>query len=152
MKSCVLRSLVLVCSLTMALPQGWCCMFAAPKAKAATTNPGKATEPVHQGECCPCCQNTTNESQDSAERPAPSEKPAPTDQPPVPQKIDCCCADRNATLSSTVSVEPVEMGYFAILSPPQISLPSVTLVEGVIVSVVHPPTQQLNLFNCVWLC
>ena len=138
MKSCLVRSLVLACSLPLALPQGWCCLFAMPPLQSATTGADKAHVPVKTNECCPCCQRD----------PAPdSESPSPA-KPAVPQKSVCYCPPQHATLLTSVSLEQVDTGLFIVLPLLECTLPPITLTESVI-GFSFPPCHVLH---CVWLC
>jgi len=135
------RVLVLACSLLLALPPGWCCMFACQPTKAPTkTFPGDtATSPVNTEECCRCC------------RPNRDSNPIPTDKPSAPSKNLCPCSDRHAILPYSSFVEQVHIGFVAILSP-LACLPPATLIEGLVRSTHYPPTHQRHVLKCVWLC
>jgi hypothetical protein len=124
------RSLVFACSLLLALPQGWCCLFACPQAKAtvATTADTQDT-PEDAGDSCPCCPH----------------------KPPAPTKSTCCCSDRHATVPTTASVEPPDDG-FVLLPPPNVAAQTVAYSTAVVGTDLPPPTGTLHILHCVWLC
>ncbi|HMP02467.1 MAG TPA: hypothetical protein PKC45_08220 [Gemmatales bacterium] len=134
MGSRVVRSLVLACSLLVALPQGWCCLFAFHQAK--------ATASTTTGECCPCCPTHS----------APNDGQTPAKNPTVPGSFTCCCADRHATAPETSSVKPLDTGA-ALALPLDADSPrlgdQLAVVEW---TDLPPPTPHLHLLNCVWLC
>lgn len=129
------RSLVLVCSLTLALPPGWCCMLAAQVTPTTTTRPGSC--------CCTC--------------PAPGEKGQPKSDPaksptaPLPKH--CPCTDRQTVLTAGVSAEQVDGGVilFAILPVFDIR-PVLAGIVGRVDSDAHPPPLRLHVLHCQWLC
>src|ERR1035441_7061012 len=122
MKSRILRTLVLACSLTLALPQGWCCLFAIQTTELA----GTCSKAGSSGCCCPC----------TTARPSQSEK---SPAKPVPIR-NCPCADRNATLTAS-SVENVDADASFVAILPDIDLPYLLVgaVEHVSCSVYAPP-------------
>src|SRR5437868_6834476 len=77
MRSTVLRSLVLACSLLLVLPPGWCCMLAFQLS--AHEAPGETPKPRT---CCKHCRQAAPK--------APTSRPAPT---PLPSG-ECPCNDR----------------------------------------------------------
>jgi hypothetical protein len=135
MRSCVVRSLVFACSLLVALPQGWCCMFA--------FNGAKATTSTTAGECCPCCPSGS----------APNHGQTPAKHPTVPGSFNCCCADRHATVPEPSSVEQSDTGVALALPPLDALAPRIgdhlAVAEW---TDLPPPTPHLHLLNCVWLC
>src|SRR5438552_895215 len=84
MKKWGLRSLVLVCSLTVALP-GWCCFVPIPKADENAQAPKKKTE-----SCCDLCQCKDGQKPSADTRPESSQTPSPKPPQPVPASR-CCC-------------------------------------------------------------
>src|SRR6516165_10498741 len=101
MRRRVVRSLVLACSLLLALPQGWCCLFAVRKANASSTTgtPNKATPPAKRGGGCPCCSSSSDP------------KPDPTDKPSPLQSGTCPCSDRQTILPTVSCIEQVDAGF-----------------------------------------
>lgn len=140
MKKGVARFLVFACSLLLALPQGWCCLFALQTAKAATATEDTATTHERNTKaCCPCCSQNPDPEHGSK------------DKPSGPSKRVCCCPDRDATLSSSSSIEKADAG-FAVLLPPLVSVaPAFALLEEVVSNFLLP-TLPLHLLKCVWLC
>jgi hypothetical protein len=132
----VARALVLACSLVVALPQGWCCVFADCFAAQTTQT---TVPPVSA--CCHCCE----------QKPPPS--PSPVEQPSAPCPSRCLCTDRHAVLGQKQSVDQpeLEIGFVAILHPLVIDQRLGSEVNG-FVSVVHPPTNRLHVSKCLWLC
>jgi hypothetical protein len=152
MGSRVVRSLVLTCSLLLALPQGWCCLFACHRAKPTTSMPpvSVAAEmkdiPGDAGGGCPLCTNQSAPSSD------PTDKRAPADKPSAPCNSICSCADRHATLPATPSVEQVDEAFVLFLlplAPATLSVGQRAAVDG---TDLPPPSLPLHVLNCVWLC
>jgi hypothetical protein len=144
-----MRSLALACGLLLALPQGWCCMFAfaCHEGKATTlteTAAGTQDSPGRTGECCPCCPHKSAPG-------APTGEPTPTEKPSAPAKSICSCSDRPATLPSTSSVEQVNDGLVLFL-PPLPAIQGVGHSVAVVGTELPPPTPTLHVLNCVWLC
>ena len=132
MRSRRLASLVLVCSLPLLLPRGWCCIFAGPVQVALAEPP-----PVRPG-CCCCC---TGEP--------PSTEPLLPD-PPRPVK-HCPCYDRDTTLPSGPEKEaPDLLPSGAVIGPAPLEGPPAALVETVPSLPFLPP--PLHVLNCLWLC
>lgn len=135
MKNRIVRFLVFACSLILVLPEGWCCMFAS-----QTPDTGK-TAPAKSGGCCDCCTG------DAPTTSAPTEKPAP-----APER-NCPCSERHATLSSSTLVKQVDAAFVPVAMLTSFdSVPVVVSVIGEVVSVFHPPTRQIHVSKCVWLC
>src|SRR5262249_20772539 len=125
---------VLACSFLLALPQGWCCLFAIELAQiTAETTPAK---PVN---CCKCQQH--------------SQTPSPNDKPSERPQSPCPCSDRQTVLTHSPSVEKgsLDLALVAILPVPE-SLPGCIGIDPEAVCVVHPPTSPLHIFKCVWTC
>src|SRR5262245_50907562 len=97
MRSRVLRSLVLACSLLLALPQGCVCLFAVLTATATVTT--ATTTPVTTGGCCGCYKQDRQP------------KPTPTGKPSAPPVSRCPCYDRQALPSSKSPVEQPDAGF-----------------------------------------
>lgn len=135
MRSRVLRHVVLVCSLLLALPQGWCCLHAFQLPKTTIT------APVKPAGCCICCKHET--------QPQPTQTEKPSDLPPS----CCCCTDQPMVAPSSAAVQKVslDLAFLEILPVPPL-MPHLVQLIGEAASVVHPPTHQLHIFKCVWLC
>lgn len=144
-----MRSLVLACSLLLALPQGWCCMFACcPQVKATTSTATAETKdiPGDVGGCCGNCPHQSNPSHGSTDKPTPAKKPS------APTNSVCSCADRHATLPAASPVEQVDTGLVLFLPPLAIVAPGVGHRAGFMGTDTPPPTRPLHVLNCVWLC
>lgn len=137
MRNTFLRTLVFACSLTLALPQGWCCLLAMQNAAK-----GSGSVTPSSSDCCPC----------SAPQPENS-KPdgTPSEKSPVPIK-NCPCTERNTTLI-TGGIEKIEfdLGFVAILPVADFVNQEVGARENVARSVYLPP-QSLHVLHCLWLC
>ncbi len=123
----LVRGLVLVCSLPLALPAGWCCMVSGPAAHAGTV-------PAAAG--CPRCQPS-----------------APAERPSVPAKKNACpCYDRQTTLPAASPVDMPDAGLVALL-PPVVVAPT-DLARSVQTSArTHdPPARARHVLYSVWLC
>jgi hypothetical protein len=142
-----LAALVLLCSLPLVLPRGWCCIFAGPL-KAALTK----VAPSRPG-CCPCtgerCRSCAGGTCCSCATQTP---PADPGQPDTPRPVKHCpCADRDTTLSSGP-----EQGSPDLLPPEplaELTLPVVALARflgAVPAFPFHPP--PLHVLKCLWLC
>jgi hypothetical protein len=127
----VARILVLACSLTLAFPQGWCCVFAGQLARLTAS-----ATPAKPGDCCECRHQPS----------VPSDKPnhLPPDR--------CPCSDRQTVLAQQA---PADHGHadlaIVALASPDLS-PTLAGIDAESVCVVHPPTKQLHVFKCVWRC
>ena len=131
MRSRRLTSLVLVCSLPLLLPRGWCCIFAGPVKAALTESP-----PPRLG-CC-CCTG----------QPPPAEPRQPG--PPRPVK-HCPCYDRDTTLpSGPEKVAPNLLPSGAVIGPALPEEAPAALVGPVPALLLLPP--PLHVLNCLWLC
>jgi hypothetical protein len=131
MSNRVLRSLVLACSLLLAAPQGWCCLFAVAPARAETP-----TAPGNPDGNCPCCP-TNNQGQN------------PTNTPDTPTTSACPCDQRQTTLPAPTSLEQGQTVSF--LRPPDAAPPSITRLERACFTI-PPPSPRLHVLECVWLC
>ena len=129
-RSRLLRSLVLGCGLLLALPPGWCCIFAFRSVKQEAPKASPC--------CCPCCAK-------EAPRPAPTPAPAPK----APDR--CPCADRHSTAPDAPKVFASDPGFVAPV--PVIHLApfwlGITAPAGFC-----PPAAATSshVLNCVWLC
>lgn len=122
------RILMLCCGLLLALPPGWCCIFAIQPAR-------KETRKIVPH--CPCCC-------DKSQEPNPTPKPAPH----KPQR--CPCADRQTTTPDSVKAMPVSLTVLAVLP-----VLDPTLTESLACTPAPLPTfvsSSPQLLHCVWLC
>jgi hypothetical protein len=134
MKSRRLTSLVLVCSLPLLLPRGWCCIFAGPVKAALTKSPAPRL-----GCCgCTCC---------TGEPPASEPR-----QPHLPRPVKHCpCADRDTTLpSGPEKGDPNLLPSGSVIGPPLPEEALAILVGPVPALPFLPP--PLHVLNCLWLC
>jgi hypothetical protein len=126
MFSPLFHRLVLVCSLPLLLPGGWCCLLGA-----APLRPARQTAP--QAAACPCCR--------------PTGEPAPAT--PLPQQ--CPCAGRTTT--PPPAAQPVSPDFSLATVLPASVLPC-RLARGIRPAPTRPPATgpALHLRLCVWLC
>jgi hypothetical protein len=124
---------VLACSLVLALPHGWCCLFAA-QLRTLTTPVAKEA----QG-CAGCCKHGAH--------------PKPAGEPSKRPATPCPCDGRQTILPGSPAVEDGGLGLvcLATLLPPAASLPCVGTVEEA-VWIVRPPAEPVHVCKCVWLC
>jgi hypothetical protein len=140
MKGRVLRSLVIAISLLLVVPPGWCCMVPV-HAATATDAKATATVPMKPAGCRGCCKHETQP------------QPGPADTPSGPPPGHCCCIDRLTGLPSPAGAEKAGLGFaFAAPLPHAVSVPPLVRFIEEAASVVHPPTRQLHILKCVWLC
>ena len=145
MGSRVVRSLVLACSLVLALPQGWCCLFACHTAKASET--AAANSDSDLGDLgCPHCANQT------APTSGPTDQPTPTENPAAPCHSVCPCADRQSTVPTSVSIVQLDTGAALFLLPYDTTTSNVGLVAEVDGFNVLPPKHPLHVLKRFWLC
>lgn len=134
MNSRFLRTLVLAFSLTLALPQGWCCMFAVQTTEKAGSCP-MAGSP---GCCCPCANPQPGKSKDSPAKPVPVQ--------------NCPCTERNATITASSAEQvDIDLGFVAVLAVIDFARYEVGAVEEVACRVYAPP-RSLHVLHCLWLC
>ena len=128
------RFLVLACSLILALPQSWCCVFASQLDRITA-----GTAPTQRQVCCECQTGTVPA--------APERKPSnlPPDR--------CPCSDRQTVLphSPAVAKGSVDVAIVAILPVPDAS-PTFIGMDAEAVCVIHPPTCHRHVLKCVWRC
>lgn len=131
------RSLMLVCSLTLALPPGWCCLLASQTTGTTAPRPGTC--------CCTC------PASGAKEQPPPRSEPVKSPTAPLPKH--CPCTDRQTVLTAGVSAEQADGGVipFAILPVLDIR-PDLAGVVGRVDSDAHPPPLRLHVLHCQWLC
>ena len=128
MRSPLLRSLVLGCGLLLALPAGWCCLFACQGA------------PQDQPAACTCCCGG-----EPGCPPARQPRPAPAE----PGK--CPCADRDSTAPAGPKIIGGGLSLPAPPAPAHV-VPCRVATAGV-ADVDHPPLgPPVHLLHCVWLC
>src|SRR5262249_48600780 len=108
----MVRSLVFLCSLFLALPPGWCCLFAIELTQPTPT-------PKQKTPTAPPTPGGPRQSQRTppAPDPAPTDKPDSTKKPPVPPIGVCPCTDRQAILPTLSTDKPDDAGFVAILPP-----------------------------------
>jgi hypothetical protein len=130
----LVRCLVLLHSLTLALPAGWCCMALSPAAK-ETPAP-----PVKPSGCCGCRDE------------APSQPVVPAEKAPLPREPGkCLCTDRQTITSSgpedfnpdmalvgTVPPDDREPAHPGPADASRLSCPGLS--------------RPLHILDCVWLC
>ena len=143
MRSRFARSVVLACSLVLALPQSWCCTFSVPIANSSNV---QSTGPANEGRCCPCCRIAAAPDSNSTEKTSPANKPAD------PPRIDCFCTGGHAILASTSSFAQWDGGLVATLVPLQLFSSCNHLMGRIVRSAMHPQAERLHVFKCVWLC
>jgi len=135
MRSHAVRFLAIACALTLALPPGWCCLFALPSAGKATTCCRGSAE----GCCCAC----------AAQRSATSQPGRPP--PPAPVR-HCPCTDRNTTLPGK-AVEKAAVDCAPAAAPVDCDIPLVPTgaAEDFGPPALAPPL-PLHVLHCLWLC
>jgi hypothetical protein len=118
----------------LALPQGWCCLFAAQLAKlTASATPAKAAS---------CCSREVH-----PQRQAPGD--APSNLPPS----RCPCSDRHTVRIDSTSVENPHVEFASISVLPDLDPAQVLIgVDWQELCVVHPPFQEHHVIQCVWRC
>jgi len=132
MRNRILQTLMVACSLTLALPQGWCCLIAVQiKEKVATGEEPTCSMFGTPGCCCPTRPSKPNKS------------PAPVER--------CPCTDRNATVTTnSVEKADVDLGVVAILPEIDLQFHEVRAVAHVGCSA-HAPPRSLHVLHCRWL-
>lgn len=122
------RFLMLCCGLLLALPPGWCCIFAIQPARKETTK----TTPYRRS----CCDQST---------------PSKSAPKPAPHKSDRCpCADRQTTAPDSVKAPPADLSVVAVLPVlnPALTVASAAAPAALPTLVSSSP----HLLHCVWLC
>ena len=122
------RMVVLSCGLLLALPPGWCCIF-------ATLLPTHDA-PVAAPACRSCCRQF-----------APS-SPTPKPKPHNPER--CPCADRHATTLDHVKSAPLDLSFVVVLPAVERSFLPSPMDAAAAFS--PPPSASPQLIHCVWLC
>jgi hypothetical protein len=142
MDRCGTRLLILACSLLLALPQGWCCLFAVYQVNARTTAPATVGTIDNASGHCPFCHHQPPNQTTGTET-------APGVPPSLPQKFVCPCADRHTTLTAPLHVEQ-ETGFILPLPRDVSHVPrQVAVAAGIAFA---PSTPPLHVLNQVWLC
>jgi hypothetical protein len=131
MRNRFVQTLVLMCSLHLALPQSWCCWVIVAAGHATTV-------PTDTQTCHSCCQRTA--------------LPHPTEKPAEAPKSDCSCAVRDTALPPSSSVEKINQDFFVYMPVTSDASPTLTLAEQVVGSILPLPECSLHAFHCVWLC
>jgi hypothetical protein len=126
------RALVILVSLLLALPPGWCCTEALP-------NRGEDPTPARRS----CCH--TQAKAPAGQLPAQPHKQAPA------ERRGCACPDRNSATVRGVKISPVEVGLPLTPIPPRavavLNEAGRTASAGRSTSSPSP-----QLLHCVWLC
>ncbi|HEV3146634.1 MAG TPA: hypothetical protein VGZ47_22290 [Gemmataceae bacterium] len=133
------RSLVLLCSLLLALPQGWCCLVGAAPCCNQQQPAEKQELPAKHKSCC-CCQELTEHE---------CSKPVPAPKPGKPLKA-CCC---EKALTALPNVERQLPDLVALPLAVSVDVPlfhAVNRIESARRFAVSP--FPLHVFHCVWLC
>ena len=135
MRGRVLRSLAFACSLLLALPPGWCCLWLPGPARAAAAPTEAPAEP-----CCPCCNHPVPPTESEAPAPAP------------PQR--CPCADRETTTPEAVKPPALLAGdHLGTPIPCADDLAPSAAPGGLVpASSLAPSSAPLNVLHCGWLC
>lgn len=118
--------LVIVCSLLLAAPFGWCC-FVPAFAQAEETAPVR----------CPHCP------QHDEPRPA-----APDESPSPAEPMNCPCLEKQATARD--GSEKFQPNLVTLAVPVALDVPAVA--REVPTSSAFSSSQSLHLLHCVWLC
>lgn len=141
----VVRAAVMVCSLLLALPQGWCCILATFVPKATPTSTvyvSNGTSDTADG-CCPC---RLPKPQPTG---GPTEKP---NSPAAPKNTVCPCIDRHATVPETTAVEQADAGFVLYFRLHPVLAPGVAQRAAVAETGLPPPSPRTHVWNCVWRC
>jgi hypothetical protein len=138
----VVRSLVLLCGLTLAFPPGWCCMIPLPAAQAeeSETDDGPAAS---SAPCC-CCKK---------KEPVPASAPAqPVQDAPRPCPTGKCpWLERDTTAPS--HPEQFHPDYSVVAVIPMVDAAHTPAVEPEEVSLrALPASPPIHVIDCVWLC
>jgi hypothetical protein len=128
MRTFVPKLLVLGCGLLLALPPGWCCIFAV----------GTARHDV--AEIAPCCRSCCDRFAPST----PTHKPAPS------KPLRCPCADRQTTAPDSVKSSIVDLNVVAVLPVDEPALHIAPLEAAIAFSPLVSTSPQI--LHCVWLC
>src|SRR5262245_43108747 len=128
MDSMRVRCLILLCSLVLVLPPGWCCMASHPD-----------TQRAEAKRCCGCshCQRT--------------DVPTPVPKPPPVEPFNCPCFDRNSTPPSS----PKPLAADAIAVGPRWEFEfEVACVGSPRLDQISPilANSPRHLVYCTWLC
>jgi hypothetical protein len=134
MRSLFLRYLVLGCSLLLALPPGWCCIFQVQ----ARSKEVKAEVPRPIGSCCGHCRGVVK-----------PQVPTRTPVPALPGK--CPCDDRHSTtpdahkiVGGDLLIATTDLVHDLVLSAAE--------AEGLAGLPVPSSDHSLRILHCVWLC
>lgn len=128
MRGFVPRLLVLSCSLLLALPPGWCCIFAF----STTRNENAKTAP-----CCRSCCHQANPT-------------TPTPKPVPPKPTRCPCDDRQTTAPE--SAKTIHGDLFALAVLPVLDLAPTALTVAVPLVASFFVSSSPQLLHCIWLC
>jgi hypothetical protein len=122
------RLLMLSCSLLLALPPGWCCIFA------LGTIRNDAAKPA------PCCRSCCHQSKPTM----------PTPQPEPHKPGRCPCDDRQTTVPD--SVKALHGGLAVLVALPALDPAPLGLTVAVSDRFSLPISASPQLLHCVWLC
>jgi hypothetical protein len=126
------RSLMLACSLLLALPPGWCCLFRPAPVAAAQPSP-TAKEPT----CCGHCGQ-----RNSAPVPAPKQQQRPLGE--------CPCTEHHFTVPNQAEKVSTDIALVAfVIAPPALSRLDVGEDAGLLPD---PLVLPLHLVHCTWRC
>lgn len=130
------RSLMLVCGLTLALPPGWCCLLASQTTATTAPRPGTC--------CCTCPASGAKEQPPGSE---------PPKSPTAPLPKHCPCTDRQTVLTAGVTPEQADGGVIPLAIFPVLDIrPALAGIVGRVDSDAHPPPLRLHVLHCQWLC
>lgn len=140
MRNRVVHILTFVCSMPLALPQGWCCLQAWTCANAcgAPAAPGSS-----KSSCSCCCNGCALQTTDTW---------SPADRSPDPKKPVCRCPERDVALPPKPSIEKpdAELVVFVPLAETAILK---TDVRSAFKRFDTPsPTPSIHVLICVWRC
>jgi hypothetical protein len=137
MRSLPLRWSVLLCSLSLVLPGGWCCML-----KPFFVQRGVKRPVVLVVSCCCCCERPA-ENQPADDQDAPKPAPLPAGK--------CPCSGRYCTSPNGPTTIDADFSFAAPMIPPadQAALPGTPRIVSLDLP---PPDPLLHLQLCVWLC
>jgi hypothetical protein len=121
------RGLLLICSLILVFPPGWCCVIACAKAQPSAAPPIKAA----------CC---------CAEKTKPSESPSL----PTPPLKNCCCI--TALTKPPAGGETPQPDAIASLAPSRLESGPSRIADTLYDTPSLPSSRTLHLLVCVWLC
>ncbi|HMF10755.1 MAG TPA: hypothetical protein VKE94_00565 [Gemmataceae bacterium] len=134
MRTLLARTLLVACSVSLALPPGWCCLYAT-GARADKQQAASVERP-----CRGCCHK----------RPAPPSEPAR----PAPQRLPvCCCCPVNARTVPPASQKTTDTPVrLATHERPAVVAPALRDDDDRPVNPPYFTSTPLHVLRCVWLC